>query len=119
MTKNNPFLHTFLPAADRIIETSFQTKAQTDALLTTLALLRYKADKGRFPHELGELISTGYLKNLPMDPYGKNEMVYKITGNDFLLYSLGADFRDEGGVPSNWGTGKEGGDQVFWPLQSQ
>jgi len=34
-----------------------------------------------------------------------------------LLYSLGADFDDDGGKPSKWGEGEKGGDQVFWPLE--
>ena len=117
MTRDNPFLHMLTSAAGRIIEKSFRAQVETDALLATLSVFRYRTDKGQFPQELGELVSAGYLKNLPMDPYSNAPMVYKRTGNDFTLYSLGADFDDDGGMSSKWGEGEQGGDQVFWPIE--
>lgn len=86
------------------------------ALLATVAILRYKAERGKFPQTLDELLETGYLEELPMDPYSDKPLVYKKTDEDFTLYSIAGDFHDDGGVPSNWGRG--GGDQVFWPVQS-
>ncbi|ATE62617.1 type II secretion system protein [Thauera sinica] len=32
------------------------------------ALDKFKADTGRFPHELGELVDRRYLRNVPKDP---------------------------------------------------
>jgi hypothetical protein len=43
-------------------------------------------------------------------------LAYKQIGDDFILYSFGADFDDDGGTPSKWGEGEKGGDQVFWPV---
>ena len=100
-----------------ICEISKKEKISGEALVTTLALLRYKADKGDFPISLQELVLTHYIKELPIDPYGKGPLVYKRMDGDFILYSLGANFEDDGGIPSNWGMGKEGGDQVFWPIE--
>ena len=51
-----------------------------------------------------------------MDPYSDKPLVYKRLDNSFTLYSLGADFDDDGGTPSNWGEGDKGGDAVFWPV---
>ena len=42
--------------------------------------------------------------------------MYKRTDESFVLYSFGSDFDDDGGKPSKWGHGDEGGDQVFWPV---
>ena len=93
-------------------------KVQDAALITSIAVLRYKVDKGRFPDVLEDLVAAGYLKQLPMDPYSGATLVYKSFGNEFTLYSLGADFDDDGGTPSRWGQGEQGGDQVFWPVES-
>ena len=119
MTKDNPFLDTFAEVGLRPIEMSFRCRVEADALITTLALLRYKAEKSRLPENLDQLVSTGYLKQLPMDPYSDSTLVYKLIGDDFMLYSLGADFDDDGGVYSDWGKSIGGGDQVFWPVKRQ
>lgn len=34
---------------------------------------------------------------LKSDPYSKSEFVYRATGSDFILYSVGQDMRDDGG----------------------
>jgi len=117
LTKDNPFLNMLTPAVGRVIDISFRGQAETDALITTLALLRYKAAKGRFPENLERLVAAGYLNELPMDPYSDGTLVYKRQGSDFMLYSLGVDFDDDGGVHSKWGQGEEGGDHVFWPVK--
>ncbi|UCG47850.1 MAG: M50 family metallopeptidase [Phycisphaerales bacterium] len=110
---------TLAPEFPRILELAAHCNAQTDALITGVALLRYKADYGRFPSELKMLARQGYLKELPIDPYSGRPLVYRRSGDDFILYSFGADFDDDGGRPSYWGEGEKGGDQVFWPLQHQ
>jgi hypothetical protein len=95
------------PVHTVFIEVWQRQKVQDAALITSIAVLRYKADKGRFPDAL----------EMPMDPYSGAPLVYTPLGHDFTLYSLGADFDDDGGMPSNWGQGKQGGDQVFWPVK--
>ena len=119
MTKDNLLVHLFMPAAHRVMEISYRCKVETDALITTLALLRYKVDNNQFPENLSLLIATGYLKELPIDSFSDKPLVYKTTGNDFILYSFAADLDDDGGIPSKWGEGQQGGDQVFWPVSTK
>jgi hypothetical protein len=106
------------PVHTVFIEVWQRQKVQDAALITSIAVLRYKVDKGRFPDVLEDLVAAGYLKQLPMDPYSGATLVYKSFGNEFTLYSLGADFDDDGGIRSSWGQGQKGGDQVFWPVES-
>jgi hypothetical protein len=106
------------PVYTVLIEMWHRQKVQGAALITSIAVLRYKADKGRFPDALENLVAAGYLKQLPMDPYSGAPLVYTPLGYDFTLYSLGADFDDDGGVSSDWGRWSEGGDMVFWPVES-
>jgi hypothetical protein len=97
-----------------------QTRTQTEALITILAILRFKADNNRLPTSLKELVSDGYLKSLPMDPYSNGPLVYKTTEDNFKLYSVGEDFSDDGGV-SKVRSKKESGlylhDVVYWPVE--
>lgn len=109
----------YMVSAFRLIELHRRAKAEQTALVTTLAVLRHRTDKDSFPESLDQLVQADYLKHLPMDPYGDGPLVYKNLADDFTLYSLGADFDDDAGVPSLWGDGPDGGDQVFWPPQEQ
>lgn len=106
-----------IPSVYRVIELYQRLKAKESALITIIAILRYKEDKEQFPENLDQLVSAGYLKQLPMDPYSDKPLVYKRLDSNFMLYSLGADFDDDGGMHSRWGQYSLGGDQVFWPVQ--
>lgn len=119
ISKDNFFLQSSANTIGRVCEILQRTKIHGKALITTIAILRYKADKGDFPETLQQLVSAGYLKELPMDPYSDGPLVYKRTNNDFKLYSLGVDLSDDGGIPSRWGEYLEekGGDKVFWPVE--
>jgi len=79
------------------------------ALLATIAILRYKADTGKLPQTLDELVAAGFLKELPMDPYSNKSIVYRQTNGDFTLYSPAYDLTDEGGDPDT--------DIIFWPVK--
>lgn len=97
-------------------------RALHEATLTILALQRHHAEKSRYPASLGELVQAGYLDTLPADPYAAGPPAYKTVNQDFVLYSLGPNFKDNGGRS---GTDRQGrphmwadkGDTVFWPVQ--
>jgi len=115
-------LHLVVPALDRASEIAFRHKALHEAVLTIIALRRWRAEKGRYPALLDELVAAGYLAELPMDPYSDKPLVYKPAEGTFTLYSLGLNFKDDSGQP---GRDREGratrrwlktGDAVFWPI---
>jgi hypothetical protein len=116
--EGNLLLLSLLPPVAGISEIRFRCQAERDALLTVLALLRYWKDQGDVPPDLQQLVSNRYLQALPMDPYSDKPLVYGRKQHAFTLYSVGADFQDNGGTHSrNWGQEAEGGDFVFWPVQ--
>ncbi len=99
-------------------------KSQYEALLTVLALQRWRLDKGAYPDRLEELVKGSYLKELPTDPYSDKPLVYKKTDDDFALYSVGENFKDDAGEVvryprtgeiARWGF-QFFGDAVFWPV---
>ncbi len=116
--RNNPSPGEFVSPMSESVSLAWRLRTHTTALLATLAIFRYRADIGRLPAALNELVSAGYLDAVPLDPFGDGPLVYRVQDGDFTLYSCGLDFRDDGGVPSNWGKGEKGGDQVFWPVDS-
>ena len=116
LTKNNYLLNDDASSLGWVCEIYQRQKISGGALVTTLAILRYKADKGSFPVSLEELVSINYIEELPMDPYSNRALVYKKTEDNFILYGVGTNFEDDGGTPSDWGEGEQGGDHVFWPV---
>jgi hypothetical protein len=61
-----------------------------------VALAACKAEKGRYPEELGEL-APEYFKKLPQDICAEGPLTYRRVGKGYLLYSVGENQRDDGG----------------------
>ncbi len=73
--------------------------AEKTLLTTTLALRAYFLEHHRYPSSLQELVPT-YLPALPGDPFALSGPVhYRSDGRSYLLYSVGPDGKDDGGVP--------------------
>jgi len=94
----------------KIFQSCYRLRAEIDGLIVVLALLRYKADTGQYPESLDKLVSAGYLQSVPMDPYSDGPLVYKVTENNFKLYSVGENFVDDGGETYH-------ADIVYWPVK--
>ncbi|MHC4645157.1 MAG: hypothetical protein ACYTBJ_06630, partial [Planctomycetota bacterium] len=92
-------------------------EASRSALIAVLAILRYRQDNNVLPESLNELVEKGYLPGLRVDPFGEGPLVYRRTGDHFVLYSLGADFVDDDGLRSAGRRSREWGDYVFWPVE--
>jgi hypothetical protein len=99
-------------------------KAKSNGLVAVIALMRYKADHGNYPKNLEMLRSREgyrYLEKMPKDPFSERFLVYHWLVDDFELYSVGPDFKDDGGQRLPRGNSfsissvNEKGDDVFWP----
>jgi len=120
ITQDCIMLKILAPAHQRVHELTWRSKTSRIALLTSLAVLRYEKDNGRYPAELNKLVETGYLSKLPIDPYSGKPLAYQKTETDFKLYSVGPNFIDDGGKITRSDTGKikkfaEEADFIFWP----
>jgi len=111
INKSNFFLEILGTNPESIINLYNQTKAQTEALVTVLATLRFKIKSGQFPKTLNDLVSGGYLQTISKDPYSSEPLIYKQAKDDFKLYSVGVDFKDDGGVDKL--------DIIYWPVQQK
>lgn len=119
-TEGNALLDALISDIPGYIDISFRCRARRDALIATLGLLKHQKDRGSLPGNMQELLSAGYISRLPMDPYSDKTLVYRRTENTFMLYSVGADFQDNGGKHSSkWTQEAHGGDLVFWPIEDE
>jgi hypothetical protein len=115
-------VYMLLPNERRVSELAFQMRAEHEALMTVVAVKRYRLEKGDYPPDLATLVREGYIDRLPMDPYSDGPLVYKVTSDGFILYSWGANFADDEGEPGRdeedrpklWG---DKGDAIFWPVR--
>jgi hypothetical protein len=115
LLRGNYFLRDGLAAVGPCIRVGWRSKVTGDATLTVLAVFLYKAQEGRLPESLKQVVDAGLLKSVPMDPYSGAPLIYRVTNDGFTLYSVGEDFVDNGGSPCDWAD-ETGGDQVFWPI---
>jgi hypothetical protein len=123
IVKGNLLLEMLAPAFERVVETGYRIKTEIQATVAIIALQRYKEDKGQYPDSLNDLIVADYLKELPIDPWSDKPLIYRKTESSFTLYSVGLDFKDDGGIPAKspdgkiilWDNNRSGGDTVFWP----
>jgi hypothetical protein len=88
----------------------YNTKVRAEASVAVLAILRFKADTGQFPETLNELVSKGYLRTIPQDPYSNGVLIYKLADGNFKLYSVGPNFKNDEGID-------ESTDIIFWPVK--
>jgi len=63
---------------------------------TGLACRLYKSQTGQYPENLEALV-PGILKDVPIDPFTGNPLVYRREGEGFIVYSLGTNEKDDGG----------------------
>ncbi len=80
-------------------------------LAVEIALRCYRASEASPPVRLQEL-TPNYLSTVPADPFSSMPLVYRPQGTNWLLYSVGPDGVDDGGLPITRG-GSPKGDIFF------
>ena len=72
--------------------------ARLRLLAVELAIRCFRCEEGIAPPHLQHLLPK-YLHRMPTDPFTGLSLVYKQTGTNWLLYSVGSDRVDDGGKP--------------------
>jgi len=82
------------------LDAAFMKEGTLEAMVLTtragLACKIYRKGHGRYPSSLGELV-PGLLDKEPIDPFPGKPLIYKVQGDGVLIYSLGANQKDDGG----------------------
>jgi hypothetical protein len=121
MVKGNIFLGICVPGICSVHKTIYRFKTDVQSVPVIIAALRFKIDKGQYPKDMAELQRFGYIKEIPIDPFSDQPLIYKRTADNFTLYSVGLNFEDNDGEVARDEKDKvkmwaDKGDAVFWPV---
>ena len=70
--------------------------AQIRGARTVVALESYRRDSGSLPDSLKSIVPT-YLDTALVDPFSGGSLLYRKTGANYVVYSVGPDGADNGG----------------------
>jgi hypothetical protein len=90
-------IRTFLPGLTSLGDAGRRKVAYMRCVKTMMALERYRRDRGTWPVTLDEL-APGLLKAVPLDPFDGKPLRYKRLADGVLVYSVGTDGVDNGGI---------------------
>lgn len=100
-----------VPNFVRALKRTAQIQSCVDQARVACALERYRLAEGSYPETL-EGLAPRFIEKLPRQVVGGQSLIYRRTGEGkFLLYSVGWDGKDHGGVA---GTAVDEGDWVYW-----
>jgi len=91
------FIALVMSEPDLKVQTAYDRLEQNQRnLYLAFALAAYRSDMGRYPAKLDQL-APKYIDEVPDDLFSGKALVYRATGNGYLLYSVGLNGKDEGG----------------------
>jgi hypothetical protein len=85
-----------LPAVSSALDAEQRTAATLDLTRLALALAAYRAEHAEYPDTLDQLVPTD-IETVPRDRFTAGPLVYRRTGEGYLLYSVGPNGQDDGG----------------------
>ncbi|MBW8035904.1 MAG: hypothetical protein FVQ79_09810 [Planctomycetes bacterium] len=100
----NFFTKITMPAIVRVIQRDVKYAANLDVAQTAIAVEKYKRTTGNLPKNLIDL-TPEYIKEIPTDPFDGKPLRYKKTEKGFIVYSIGQDKTDDGGLKGKKSTG--------------
>jgi hypothetical protein len=102
-----------LPALNRIITKAAVGQTVADEAVLACALERYRLANGQFPDKLDALVPS-FVSQLPHDPITGEPYKYRHTDEGrFVLYSVGWNEKDDGGIPGRTDFDDKEGDWVW------
>ena len=107
-----------LPALSRTYTREAEGLALVRMAFLACAIERFANAKGSFPTELSELVPA-FAARVEIDPCAGQPLRYKRRDDGYLLYSVGADQRDDGGteIDPKSGRGKSAPEDVVFKVQ--
>ena len=76
----------------------FRAQAVMRCTVAALAAERYRLRRGAWPGSLDVLVQEGLLAKVPLDPFDGQPLRYKSSDEGRVIYSVGPDRTDNGGI---------------------
>jgi hypothetical protein len=102
-TSTGPPVDFALPGMMYLFEVADHDQVNRAGVIVGLALQLYFREHGDFPLALPELVKAGYLRSIPLDPFGKGEPIhYRVEAHPprAIVWSVGLDGVNKAGKPS-------------------
>lgn len=80
-----------LPALKEVPRKAAESVLKTDLRIFRDVIDQYHGDKGYYPPTLESLVETGYLRDLPRDPFTKSSETWQVVYEDLGLEELPAE----------------------------
>lgn len=87
-----------MPAVGKAAGRAAESQVSVDLAIVACALERYRLSNGDYPEALTAL-APKFLSSVPIDVVDGKPLGYRKTDNAFVLYSIGGNQTDDGGVP--------------------
>ncbi len=84
------------PTVVKVAEAFHRSQADLRCAIVSLALERYRREHGRWPDKLEQFVPK-LLTKVPVDPYDQKPLRYRQLDDGVVIYSVGADGKDDGG----------------------
>ena len=102
-------LEDLVPSIHRSIEIDTEVHMMLETARCAIAGERYRLKNGAFPASLEALVPE-FLPGIPVDAFGTGNLMLKIEGETWTVYSVGDDREDDGGdVVIEWNSADEDG----------
>src|SRR5205814_10211529 len=108
-----PLVALLLPAVEKVRLATWRGHAQLRCAIAALAAERYRRQAGRWPDSLDALVTAGLLKEVPADPFADGPLKLKKLPDGLVIYSVGVDRSDDGGVIDRKDPARKGADVGF------
>jgi hypothetical protein len=90
-------LRLLLPAMSKFADATRRKTASVRCLDALLAVERYRLDNGSWPAKLAD-VTRKYLPAVPLDPFDGKPLRFLRTRDGVVVYSVGKDGKDDGGL---------------------
>lgn len=100
-------------ALSQAMALNYVVEAEIACGRAALAVEAYKNKFGIYPGKLSEVRPIGKLQ-IPNDPFTGKPLMYRPLKNGYVIYSLGGNQKDDGGVNERVNKSAKGADDICW-----
>lgn len=110
------FSKIIVPVFARAQILNYNFEAEIACGRAALAIEAYKNKFGVYPGKLSEVGPIGKLQ-IPNDPFTGKPLIYRPLKNGYVIYSLGENQKDDGGLNEQKNVTAKGADDVCWKME--